>query len=229
MDGTNWSSTLDDVAASDSTKLEMETGTKSIIVHWKWEYEQTGEGNPATSDAADTILGINGSATLAVTAAVTVTQIDESDNLIPSRSRRNILLVKFRLFLKRGQERKKAERRGAHMKRTKKKSLLRKVAVGVLAVLVCAILYAAVYSAVMRVKDPNGVPMPFGFGVSLVLSGSMEPEISTDDLVFLRKADAVRVGDVVLYDSGTGRVLHRVIRIEGGPHYHTGGCQQYRG
>ena len=54
----------------------METGTKSIIVKWKWEYEQTGEGNPAASNAADTILGIDGSAILEVTAAVTVTQID---------------------------------------------------------------------------------------------------------------------------------------------------------
>ena len=76
VDGTNWSDTLADVTASDSTKLEMDSGTKSITVQWKWEYEKTGEGNPAASDAADTVLGIAGSATLTVTAAVTVTQVD---------------------------------------------------------------------------------------------------------------------------------------------------------
>ena len=57
--------------------------------------------------------------------------------------------------------------------------------------------------------------MPFGFGASFVLTGSMEPEISTDDLVFVKRADELHVGDVVLYNTGGSNVLHRITKIDG--------------
>ena len=85
----------------------------------------------------------------------------------------------------------------------------------IIAVLLCAVLYTAVFFVVVKIKNPNAVPMPFGFGASLVLSGSMEPEISTDDLVFVKRADELHVGDVVLYSTGGSCVLHRITKIDG--------------
>ena len=85
----------------------------------------------------------------------------------------------------------------------------------IIAVLLCAVLYTAVFFVVVKIKNPNAVPMPFGFGASLVLSGSMEPEISTDDLVFVKRADELHVGDVVLYNTGGSNVLHRITKIDG--------------
>ncbi len=102
------------------------------------------------------------------------------------------------------------------MEAEKKKKIIKVATFGALAVVLCAIVYAVVFSVVVKIKDKNSMPMPFGFGASLVLSGSMEPEISTDDLVFVRKPGELHVGDVILYyDAGGSRVLHRITYMDG--------------
>ncbi|MGM9644726.1 MAG: signal peptidase I [Eubacteriales bacterium] len=97
-----------------------------------------------------------------------------------------------------------------------KKKRIFKIAVRcILAVLLCAVIYTAVFFAAVKIQNPNAVPMPFGFGTSLVLSGSMRPEITEDDLVFVTKPTELKVGDVVLYNTGESNVLHRIIKIDG--------------
>lgn len=61
----------------------------------------------------------------------------------------------------------------------------------------------------------NQLPMPFGRGIAVVLSGSMEPNLSVDDLIFVREENQYRVGDVVVYQSGNTLIVHRIIAIEG--------------
>lgn len=97
----------------------------------------------------------------------------------------------------------------------KTKKILKTAVYCVSAVLLCAVLYSAVFTAVVKIKNPHGVAMPFGFGASFVLSGSMEPEISTDDLVFVKKPGELHVGEVVLYNTGNSNVLHRITHIDG--------------
>lgn len=63
-------------------------------------------------------------------------------------------------------------------------------------------------------------PAQVGGGTSyaIVVGNSMEPGLSRGDLAVVRERSAYRPGDVVLYDSrelGT-KVLHRVVRVEGG-------------
>lgn len=70
-DGSTWKSGIDDldIAADDTnTKLAAKTGSVTKTVYWRWSID----GNNST----DTALGIGGTATLAVVAAVTATQID---------------------------------------------------------------------------------------------------------------------------------------------------------
>ena len=45
--------------------------------------------------------------------------------------------------------------------------------------------------------DP--LPMPFGYGAAVVLSGSMEPTYSAGDLLIVKKADHYQTGDIVVY------------------------------
>lgn len=59
----------------------------------------------------------------------------------------------------------------------------------------------------------DAVPMPFGYGASVVLSGSMEPTLSVGDLLIVREQDGYRTGDVVVYQSGTTPVVHRIMEI----------------
>lgn len=61
----------------------------------------------------------------------------------------------------------------------------------------------------------NAMPMPFGVGMSVVLSGSMEPTLSVNDLVIVREADGYEIGDIVVYQDGSSLVIHKIISIDG--------------
>lgn len=65
VDGTNWSSSLEDVAA---TPIAHTNGTKTITVQWKWAFD----GN----DNVDTLLGLDGDAEISVAVKITFTQVD---------------------------------------------------------------------------------------------------------------------------------------------------------
>ena len=59
------------------------------------------------------------------------------------------------------------------------------------------------------------MPMPLGFGVGVVMSGSMEPELSVDDLIFVVKDDTVELDDVIVYQSKGILVVHKVVKVDG--------------
>ena len=59
------------------------------------------------------------------------------------------------------------------------------------------------------------MPMPFGYGMSVVLSGSMESRLSVDDLVIIKATDSYNVNDIVIYQDGNSLVIHRIIEIDG--------------
>lgn len=61
----------------------------------------------------------------------------------------------------------------------------------------------------------NQMPMPFGYGVAAVLSGSMEPTFSKGDLIFVKETDKIAVGDIVVYRSGRELIVHRVVDLTG--------------
>lgn len=61
----------------------------------------------------------------------------------------------------------------------------------------------------------NALPMPFGYGAAVVLTGSMEPTIMMDDMIIVAQAEDYQVDDVVVYQTGHMLVVHRV--IERGP------------
>lgn len=57
----------------------------------------------------------------------------------------------------------------------------------------------------------NELPMPFGVGASVVLTGSMEPTLRVNDLVVVRRADEYNVGDIVVFQQGNQLIIHRII------------------
>lgn len=72
-----------------------------------------------------------------------------------------------------------------------------------------------VYSWNASTLAGNAMPMPFGWGISVVLSGSMEPVLSVNDLVLVREADGYEIGDIVVYQDGSSLVIHKIISIDG--------------
>lgn len=82
-------------------------------------------------------------------------------------------------------------------------------------VLLAILIGVSIYSMNASMLGGNSLPMPFGFGVTVVLSGSMEPELSVDDLLIVKPADAYEVGDVVVFQTQRTAVVHRIVSING--------------
>ncbi len=61
----------------------------------------------------------------------------------------------------------------------------------------------------------NDLPMPFGYGVAVVLSGSMEPALHVNDFVVAAEKDDYSVGDIVVYQSGQSLTVHRIVARDG--------------
>lgn len=61
----------------------------------------------------------------------------------------------------------------------------------------------------------NPLPMPFGVGAAIVLSGSMEPTLSVNDLIIVKEQESYEVGDVVVFQDGKHMVIHRIIEMNG--------------
>lgn len=99
------------------------------------------------------------------------------------------------------------------MKKTKKRSaaLWRRLALGALGL----ILGVNAYLANARGLAGNQMPMPFGTGVAVVLTGSMEPTLMVNDVIIVREADSYEVGDIVVYQSGKALIVHRVVAKDG--------------
>lgn len=99
------------------------------------------------------------------------------------------------------------------MKRAKKKSsaLLRRLILAVLGI----ILGVNTYLANARSLAGNQMPMPFGLGMAVVLSGSMEPMLKIDDMIIVRETGSYDVGDIVVYQNENTLIVHRVIARDG--------------
>lgn len=59
----------------------------------------------------------------------------------------------------------------------------------------------------------DSLPMPLGFGAAVVMSGSMEPELSVGDLLFVVRRESYGVRDVVVYQDGRTAVTHRIVSV----------------
>ena len=81
----------------------------------------------------------------------------------------------------------------------------------ILLVVCGAILGVNVYLANANRLVGNQMPMPFGYGASIVLSGSMEPEFSKGDLIIVAEAESYAKNDIVVFSDGASLVVHRII------------------
>lgn len=95
------------------------------------------------------------------------------------------------------------------------KSKIKAVARILLLIAVAAAVGFGVYSINAERLTGNALPMPFGFGSAVVLSGSMEPELSVGDLLLVLPSEAYEVDQIVVYQDGRTLVVHRILRFEG--------------
>ena len=107
-------------------------------------------------------------------------------------------------------QKKKAARKKRAVKKFWKK-ILQKIPLVLVGLFVGIVLYLANAHKIVG----NSLPMPFGYGIADVLSGSMEPTFSKGTLLLVKETEDVQTGDIVVYQSGSSLIVHRVVAVEG--------------
>jgi signal peptidase len=98
----------------------------------------------------------------------------------------------------------------------KSKALNKKVKASIrisVLILVALIIGVNVYSLNATRLTGNSVPMPFGVGVAVVLSGSMEPELSVGDLLIITEQESYSLDDIVVYQDAGMAITHRIVSV----------------
>ena len=85
----------------------------------------------------------------------------------------------------------------------------------IVALIMSFVIGLSIYTANAKLVFGDDMPMPLGFGVGVVLSGSMEPELSVDDVIIVYRDDQYVVGDTVVFQSHGILVVHKIISIDG--------------
>lgn len=60
-------------------------------------------------------------------------------------------------------------------------------------------------------KKNNKAMKFFGNYISVVISGSMEPTIMTDDLIFYKEKDTYEIDDIIVFQFDGSLIVHRII------------------
>ncbi|HZW49972.1 MAG TPA: signal peptidase I [Bacillota bacterium] len=100
-----------------------------------------------------------------------------------------------------------------HTKKTRDKAV---TAIGIiLCILLIPMLIINITLIVKSFVYPNEVPSFLGYKPFIVLSGSMEPEFYSGDLVLVKEVavDTLKVGDVISYREGNSVTTHRILEI----------------
>ena len=83
----------------------------------------------------------------------------------------------------------------------------------ILIVIISIALGFMIYQFNVQNLTGDQMPMPLGFGVGVVVSGSMEPHLSVDDMIFVVSSDSYNTGDWVVFQSKGILVVHELISV----------------
>lgn len=81
-----------------------------------------------------------------------------------------------------------------------------------LMLVIAAVIFGVnLYTWNSRMLGTEPLPMAFGYGLVLVMSGSMEPTYSVNDVLLIREAENYEIGDVIVFRTDGMRVVHRIV------------------
>ena len=73
------------------------------------------------------------------------------------------------------------------------------------------VLAGSAYSVVMEKMTGEACPQMFGYSVATVVSGSMEPTLSINDVIIVKAEDDYEEGDILVFLVGDSLIAHRAI------------------
>ncbi len=109
------------------------------------------------------------------------------------------------------QENEQKEEQKKNRRGIPRKNLIRRLILVVVGVILGVNVYLANASGI----GGNQLPMPFGYGMANVLSGSMEPTFSKGTLLLVKDTQDIQEGDIVVYQSRDELIVHRIISLAG--------------
>lgn len=80
----------------------------------------------------------------------------------------------------------------------------------IITVTLAILLFSNIYIAALK-KITGSISADFlGYSAAVVASGSMEPEISVDDIIVIRKQEDYKKGDIITFQKDNILVTHRI-------------------
>ena len=95
--------------------------------------------------------------------------------------------------------------------------IVKKILTSIIMIILCSILFVSGVILINSYAKPNEVPSFFGWKPFIVLSGSMETQIMTGDVVVVKEIDAneLKENDIIAFKEDDNIVItHRIIEIK---------------
>lgn len=92
------------------------------------------------------------------------------------------------------------------------KTVLRVLNITLTVIMIIFILANLYTLAARRITGRQNVTV-FGFSAAVVLSGSMSGAIEINDIIITRSQTDYRIDDIIMFESGSATVTHRIIAI----------------
>lgn len=77
--------------------------------------------------------------------------------------------------------------------------------------IVIIIVLISLYTCYIKIIKKENMVFIGNYGLAVILSGSMEPTLSINDLVIVKKNTEYLKDDIIVYDNDTSLVVHRIV------------------
>lgn len=77
--------------------------------------------------------------------------------------------------------------------------------------IIVAIVILNIYICYMRVIKKENIVFIGNYACAVILSGSMEPNLSVNDLVIIKKQPDYYIDDIIVYSNNDALVVHRIV------------------
>ena len=101
------------------------------------------------------------------------------------------------------------------IKNKQKKTILKSIIVKLIYILLVPIIIWDIIILFQTMKNPYETPNVFGIKTFCIISGSMEPEISVNDVVIIKETpkEEIKKGDIISFDKNGDIITHRIIYL----------------
>lgn len=83
----------------------------------------------------------------------------------------------------------------------------------IISVILALLLVSNLYLIINKHFLKNPYPNIFGYSTAVVISGSMEPNISVNDMIIIKEQNEYKKGDVISFIDGKSLVTHRIADV----------------